>query len=199
MSERDEFLAEVRDRLEQAQQHYKAVYDRSHRLVQFAPGQWVWLRLLHRPMASLLVQGRGKLGPKFFGPYKVLQRVGDVAYKLELPAGARLHDVFHVGLLKPFYGDPPAQPPVLPPVQHGRVVIEPAQVLQGRVTSRCKEVLVRWKGVPAADTSWVELEEFKRRFPEFQLEDKLLFQEGRDVMYSKTYARRHRRQEIRES
>jgi hypothetical protein len=43
------------------------------------------------------------------------------------------------------------------------------------------------------------LEEFKRRFPEFQLEDKLLFQEGRDVMYSKTYARRHRRQEIRES
>jgi hypothetical protein len=43
------------------------------------------------------------------------------------------------------------------------------------------------------------LEEFKRRFPEFQLEDKLLFHEGRDVMYSKTYARRHRRQEIRES
>jgi transcriptional regulator GlxA family with amidase domain len=84
---------------------------------------------------------------------------------------------------------------VLPPVQHGGMVIEPAQVLQGRVTSHCKEVLVCWKGVPAADTSWVELEEFKRRFPEFQVEDKLLFQGGKDVMYSKTYARRHRRQE----
>jgi hypothetical protein len=84
---------------------------------------------------------------------------------------------------------------VLLPVQHGRVVIEPEQVLQGRVTSHCKEVLVRWKGVPAADTSWVELEEFKHCFPEFQLEDKMLFQGGRDVMCSETYARRHRRQE----
>jgi hypothetical protein len=68
MRDRDEFLAEVRDRLEQAQQHYKAVYDRRHQLVMFAPGQWVWLRLLHRPVASLQVQGRGKLGPKFFDP-----------------------------------------------------------------------------------------------------------------------------------
>jgi hypothetical protein len=57
MRESDEFLAEVRDHLEQAQQHYKAVYDRSHRQVQFVPGQWVWLRLLHRPVASLQVQG----------------------------------------------------------------------------------------------------------------------------------------------
>jgi hypothetical protein len=69
MTERDEFLAEVRDRLEQAQQHYKGVYDRRHRLVKFEPGQWVWLRLLHRLVSSLQVQGRGKLGPKFFGPH----------------------------------------------------------------------------------------------------------------------------------
>jgi hypothetical protein len=178
MTERDEFLAEVRDRLEQARQHYKEAYDRSHCLVQFAPGQWVWLRLLHRPVASLQVQGRGKLGSKFFGPYKVLQRIGDVAYKLELPAGARLHDVFHVGLLKPFYGEHPVQPPVLPPVQHGRVVIEPAQVLQGRVTSRCKEVLVSWKGAPSAETSCVELEEFRRRFPGSSLRTSCFSREG---------------------
>jgi hypothetical protein len=53
MREHYEFLAEVRDRLEQAQQHYKAVYDMSHRPVEFAVGQWVWLRHLHRPAASL--------------------------------------------------------------------------------------------------------------------------------------------------
>jgi hypothetical protein len=55
LRDRDEFLAEVRDRLEQAQQHYKVVYDRRHWLVTFAPGQWVWLRLLHRPTTSLNV------------------------------------------------------------------------------------------------------------------------------------------------
>jgi hypothetical protein len=122
LKDRDDFLAEVKDRLEQAQHHYKAVYDRSHRPVEFEPGQWVWLRLLHRPVASLQVKGRGKLGPKFFGPYQVLQRVGKVAYKLALPAGARIHDVFHVGLLKPFYGEQPLQPPALPPLQNGRVL-----------------------------------------------------------------------------
>jgi hypothetical protein len=121
MRDRDAFLAEVRDRLEQTQQHYKAIYDSKHRPVECSPGQWVWLRLLHRPIASLQVHGRGKLGPKFFGPYQVVERVGDVAYKLRLPARARIHDVFHVGLLKPFYGVPPIQTPDLPPIEHGQL------------------------------------------------------------------------------
>lgn len=63
---------EVKDRLEQAQQHYKDAYDRADRDVEFSVGQWVWLRLLHRPVASLDIRGRGKLGPKFYGPFKVL-------------------------------------------------------------------------------------------------------------------------------
>jgi transposase InsO family protein len=192
LKDRDEFLAEVKDRLEQAQQHYKAVYDRSHRPVEFVPGQWVWLRLLHRPVASLQVTGRGKLGPKFFGPYQVLQRVGDVAYKLSLPAGARIHDVFHVGLLKPFHGDPPEQLPVLPPLQNGRVLVAPEKVLKGRIARGRQQLLVRWKGAPAAESAWVELEDFVQQYPDFQLEDELLLQGGRDVMYGSTFGRRQR-------
>jgi len=189
MKERDEFLAEVRDRLEQAQQHYKAVYDRRHCLLQFVPGQWVWLRLLHRPVASLQVKGHGKLGPKFFGPFKVLERIGEVAYRLALPAGARIHDVFHVGLLKQFYGEPPSQTPSLPLIQHGQVVVEPDNVLRSRLARGKRELLVRWKGAPAAETSWVELDDFREQFPDFQLEDELLLQGGRDVMWGRTYGR----------
>lgn len=48
---------QVRDRLEQAQQYSKVQYDRKHRELSFEVGQWVWLRLLHRLVASLGVQG----------------------------------------------------------------------------------------------------------------------------------------------
>jgi hypothetical protein len=75
-----------------------------------------------------------------------------VAYKLQLPTGARIHDVFHVGLLKPFHGDPPTQPPVLPPLQHGRVVVQPEAVLKSRMARGHREVLVCWAGAPAAES-----------------------------------------------
>jgi hypothetical protein len=71
--------------LEQAQNHYKLRYDHKHWELEFNEGDWVWLHLLHRPIASLNVTDHGKLGPKFYGSFQVLQRVGDVAYKLQLP------------------------------------------------------------------------------------------------------------------
>jgi len=133
--ERDEFLAEVRDWLEQAHQYAKVQYDRKHRELSFEVVQWVWLRLLHRPIASLGVQGPGKSGPRYFGPYKVTERIGD-----GIPVGpsnrgslTALHNVFHVGLLKPFRGMPPDAPPPLPSIQNGRTCLRPAKVLRGRL------------------------------------------------------------------
>jgi hypothetical protein len=132
MMERDEFLMEIREHLEQAQQHYKTFYDRKHWEVDFEVGQWVWLRLLHQPIASLDIKGCGKLGPKFYGPFQILERVGDVAYKLKLPTGAKLHDVFHVELLKRFCGEPPEETVALPPIRHGRACLEPAEIAKRR-------------------------------------------------------------------
>jgi hypothetical protein len=61
-------------------------------------GHWVWLRLLNRPLASLDVRDRSKLGPKYFRAFKVIERIGTVTYKLQPPAGAKIHDVFHAGV-----------------------------------------------------------------------------------------------------
>jgi hypothetical protein len=174
LAERDEFLTEVRDRLEQAQQHYKSYYDKKHRDLHFSVHDWVRLRLLNRPVTSLDLTGHGKLEPRFYGPFKIIERVGDVAYKLELPAGVKLHSVFHVGLLKPYHGTTPIGPGVLPPTCHSRAIPQPTEVIKGRLVCGVHELLVRWTGQAAADATWVELGTFKRDFPSFQLEDELV-------------------------
>jgi len=66
---RDSFLADVRERLLQARQHAKHYYDVHHRELEFAVGEWVWLRLLHRPTHSLERRPKGKLGPRYAGPF----------------------------------------------------------------------------------------------------------------------------------
>jgi hypothetical protein len=89
------------------------------------------------------VQTTGKLRTRFFGPYKVIAVVNPVAYKLELPPSARLHDVFHVVLLKPFKGTPPNAPPPLPPVRHSAVILEPERVERVRITQGVRHLLIR--------------------------------------------------------
>jgi hypothetical protein len=191
--ERDEFLLEVCDQLEQAQSYHKAAYDKKHHDAEFMVGQWVWVKLLHRPLASLDVKGRNKLSPKFFGPYQVMERLGTVAYRLQLPAWAKLHDVFHVGMLKRYRGDPPAAPVPLPPIRHGRACLEPEMVFKSRLARGRHELLVQWKGQAAADASWMALDEFRSLFPAFQLEDELIVQGRRDVMWGLKYERRGRK------
>jgi hypothetical protein len=112
----------------------------------------------------------------------VVERIGQVAYRLALPADARLHDVFHVGLLKPFHGTPPSVVPPLPAIEDGRVLPTPARVLRTRRVSDSWELHVCWEGVPVEEATWEPLEDLKTRFPDFQLEDELFVEEGRDVM-----------------
>ena len=73
----------------------------------------MWLRLRHCDASSLHVPTSGKLKPWFYGPYRITAIINDVAYRLELSPRARLHNVFHMGLLKKFVSTPPSNPPAL--------------------------------------------------------------------------------------
>jgi hypothetical protein len=197
MAEREAFLQDVRYRLEQAQATQKRHYDKMHRAVSYKLGDWVLLRLRHRPVASLDVAATGKLKPRYFGPYRIVEVINDVAVRLELPPRARLHDVFHMGLLKPWVGDPPSSPPPLPVVHHGATVPEPERVVKARLARGVRQVLVHWKHEPAASATWEDRDSFIERFPHFQLADELALEEGRDVMYGRTYARTRRARDVR--
>jgi hypothetical protein len=122
LRDRDEFLEEIRDRLRFSQDIMKATTDKKRRMKEFSVGDWVWFRLQHRSAAGITPQNPTKLSPRYFGPYKIVDRIGEVAYRLLLPAKARIHDVFHVTLLKKFDGTPPNEIVPLPPIQHGRVL-----------------------------------------------------------------------------
>jgi hypothetical protein len=75
-------LAEVQQRLVQAQQLAKHYYDGHHREVEYAVGDWVWLRLLHCSTQSLDPRAKRKLGPRYAGPFAILERIGQLAYRL---------------------------------------------------------------------------------------------------------------------
>jgi hypothetical protein len=132
-------------------------------------------RLLLRPFASLDVRGHGKLGPKFYGPFKVIECIGDVVYKLQLLVGAKLHDVFRVGLMKKFSGIPLISSGSLPPIHHGQVCSEPAEVVRGRLARGHRELLMRWTSQAGTYASWVEIDEFKQLYPSFKFAYELTF------------------------
>lgn len=172
----------------QAQQQYKKYYDANHRDLQLEVDQWVWLRIQHRKATSIVLQPQGK-----YGPYQVTEKIASAAYRLRLPAKAKLHDVFHVSLLKPFVGQPPSSPPPLPDLYHGKVFPVPDQVLRTRKARCAWQILVQWQGLTAADASWEDVVQFKQHYPSFQLEDNLFLGDPADVMWGRTYTRRHRK------
>ena len=91
-----------------AQQRQERYYDAKHVLAVFAVNDDLLLSTLG---LNLKIAGTIKLAPRFTGPFKVLERIGEVAYKLGLPETVHIHNVFHVSLLKRYHSDGRTQPP----------------------------------------------------------------------------------------
>ena len=85
-----------------------------------------------------------KLSPRYYGPYKVLQKISTMEYKLELPASSRVHLVFHVSCLKKVIGD---QLPQLD--EEIKIILEPKAVMETRTQQLrnryISEYLIKWK------------------------------------------------------
>ncbi|KAK9029043.1 hypothetical protein V6N11_026169 [Hibiscus sabdariffa] len=96
----------IRDRLKEAFDRQKSYADRRRKDIEFAVGDHVFLKV--SPWKRFLRFGRkGKLSPRFIGSYRILERVGSVAYRLELPPQlSRIHNVFHVSMLRQYRPDP---------------------------------------------------------------------------------------------
>ena len=100
IASRDEILAELKENLTLAQQRMKLFADRHRREVSYELGDWVFLKLQPYRMKSLARKQRDKLRPRYYGPFQIIAKVGQVAYHLALPPDCKLHPVFHVSKLK---------------------------------------------------------------------------------------------------
>uniref|UniRef100_A0A5B6Z003 Chromo domain-containing protein n=1 Tax=Davidia involucrata TaxID=16924 RepID=A0A5B6Z003_DAVIN len=170
--ERDALLQTVKQRLVEAQHRMKRVYDLRHRYEEFELGDWVYLRLQPYRQLSIKIRKNQKLSPKCYGPYKVIQKINTVAYKLELPSDSRVHPVFHISLLKKRVGSDVVVQSSPPCYAVGDPSIAPQAILERKTHKDQCEVLVHWKGFSVADATWENLQELKVRYPHFTLEDK---------------------------
>nr|GEX72402.1 putative reverse transcriptase domain-containing protein [Tanacetum cinerariifolium] len=91
--------------IQAAQDRQKSYADRKRKLMEFKIGDRVMLKVSPWKGVVRFIK-RGKLNPRYIGPFKVLAKVGDVAYRLELPLElSRVHHTFHVSNLKKCYAD----------------------------------------------------------------------------------------------
>lgn len=178
MKERQRLLSLLKHNLVVAQARMKKNADLKRIDKDFAVGDWVYLRLQPYRQSSLALRRAIKLSPRFYGPYKIIEKIGVVAYKLELPDESKIHPVFHVSYLKK-YSDPLHQSQQhLPPVNEDlEVQPYPEAVLAERVSYKgyltFRKLLVQWKGTSTADATWMNYYKFVHRYPEFNLEDKV--------------------------
>nr|GFB45836.1 putative reverse transcriptase domain-containing protein [Tanacetum cinerariifolium] len=107
IQETTEKIVQIKQRMQAARDRQKSYANLKRKPMEFQVGDKVMLKVL--PWKGVVCLGkRGKLNPRYVGPFKVLERVGDVSYKLDLPEElSRVHNKFHVSNVKKFHADEP--------------------------------------------------------------------------------------------
>ncbi|MCO5556350.1 hypothetical protein L7F22_009898 [Adiantum nelumboides] len=176
----------IKESVRYAQQKYKRATDKHRKSLQFKDDDWVLLRFTKARLKTTTGKNwKGeptghqkyymKLAKRYYGPFQILSRINEMAYKLKLPANWHIHRAFHVSLLKPFKGDPPTEPvQEEPPLFDDKEeVLQPEEILRheentlpsGKVIRR---YLVKFKHYSNEDSKWMQETQMKDVLPLLQ-------------------------------
>ncbi|XP_023904375.1 uncharacterized protein LOC112016101 [Quercus suber] len=167
---RHELLPLLKQNLTSAQARMKLLVDQHRSDKSFSVGDWVHIKLQPYRQFSLRVKGHTKISPRFFGPFQIVQCIGEVAYKVALPKDCPIQLVFHISCLRQKLGAQVIPLPSLPSMDSAGILqLEPVAILQQRskqLRSRTiTEVLVQWQGQSTKDATWESLYVLHNKFP----------------------------------
>ncbi|MCO5555871.1 hypothetical protein L7F22_009416 [Adiantum nelumboides] len=177
-----EFLANIhrnmqvaREKLQQAADRAKFYEDKKRSARTFDEGDRVFLQV---PLSSTsLSTGKcPKLSPRFCGPWTIIKKLSDVAYRLELPPGCRVHPVFHVSKLKRFISKDDNLIDGMISLQEQETTDHGPDKILDRREKRLRnrtlhDYLVAWKGLPLTDATWESEALIRKHFPLLIIED----------------------------
>ncbi|XP_069150379.1 uncharacterized protein [Solanum lycopersicum] len=161
----------IQDRLLMAQSRQKSYADRKVRDLEFMVGEKVLLKV--SPMKGVMRFGKkGKLSPRYIGPFEVVERIGKVAYQLALPPGlSGVQPVFHISMLKKYHqgGDHVIQWDSVLLDQNFTYEEEPITILDRQIRNlRSKEIAsvkVQWKHRPVEEATWEIEADMRSKYP----------------------------------
>ncbi|KAL0543835.1 hypothetical protein IC582_018940 [Cucumis melo] len=168
----NEAIQKIRSRMHTAQSRQKSYADVRRKDLEFEIGDKVFLKVA--PMKGVLrFERKGKLSPRFVGPFEILERIGPVAYRLALPPSlSTVHDVFHVSMLRKYVPDPSHVVDYEPLEidENLSYVEQPVEVLAREVkTLRNKQiplVKVLWRNHRVEEATWEREDDMRSRYPE---------------------------------
>ncbi|KAL4022855.1 hypothetical protein IC575_016601 [Cucumis melo] len=165
-------IQKIRARMLTAQSRHKIYADVRCKDLEFEVGDMVFLKVA--PMKGVLrFEKKGKLSPRFVGPFEILERIGLVAYRLALPPSfSAVHNVFHVSMLRKYVADP-THVVEFEPLQISENMSyeeQPVEILARKVKKlRSREislVKVLWRNHEVKEATWEREEDMRAQYPE---------------------------------
>ncbi|CAM8939132.1 unnamed protein product [Rhodiola kirilowii] len=180
-----QILTRLKANINHAQQQIRHQANKHRRDVTFTVDEFPYIKL--RPYRQLSVHRRysPKLVMRYYESYRITEKIGEVAYRLGLPPKAKIHNVFHVSMLKSCPNPHQQTPAALPDCFLGMPAApQPLKQLSTRTIrrggSKVRQVLIQWVDQTPNDATWEDVALLCQNFPTFRLEDEVVSKGGRD-------------------